>query len=132
MKKIVKVVGAIIENKNGEILCTLRPKEKSLGNMWEFPGGKIEPGESEKEALKRELKEELNLNIEIDDYFMEVEKEYERVIINLTCYTCKFKEGMSFDLKEHSGFVWLRRENLQSLVWVPTDYPVVERLIAGE
>ena len=129
MKKIVKVVGGIIENENGKILCTLRPKNKSLGNMWEFPGGKIESGESEEEALKRELREELNLSIEIDEYFMRVEKEYESVIINLACYICKFKKGMSFDLKEHSGFVWLKRENLNSLVWVPTDYPIIERLM---
>lgn len=132
MKKIVKVVGAIIENENGEILCTLRPKNKSLGNMWEFPGGKIESGEEKEEALKRELREELSLEIDVDRYFIEVEKEYENVIINLTCYICKFYNNMSFELKEHSGFVWLKRENLTSLVWVPTDYPIVEKLILGE
>lgn len=132
MKKIVKVVGAIIENKNKEILCTLRPKNKSLGNMWEFPGGKIEKDEKKEEALKREIREELNLDICIDSYFIEVEKEYDNIIINLTCYICKCYEEVKFELKEHAGFVWLKRENLNSLVWVPTDYPIVEKLMSGE
>lgn len=132
MKKIIQVVGAILENEKGEIFCALRPKDKSLGNMWEFPGGKIESGESKEEALKRELREELDLDIEIDSYFMEVEKEYESVIINLTCYICKFKEGMSYQLKEHPASIWLKRENLNSLVWVPTDYPIIEKLNVGE
>lgn len=132
MKKIIKVVGAIIENENGEILCTLRPKNKSLGNMWEFPGGKLESGEKKEEALKRELREELNLSIDIGSFFMEVEKEYDNVIINLTCYICKYFKEMKFELKEHAGFVWLKKENLNSLVWVPTDYPIVEKLMSGE
>lgn len=129
MKKVIEVVGAIIENENAEIFCTLRPKEKSFGNMWEFPGGKIENKESKEDALKRELREELNLEVEIDRYFMEVSKEYENVIINLTCYICKVNKNMEYQLKEHSACIWLKKEFLSSLVWVPTDYPIVEKLI---
>ncbi|WP_300393983.1 (deoxy)nucleoside triphosphate pyrophosphohydrolase [Fusobacterium sp.] len=130
MKKIVKVVGAIIINEDDKILCTLRNKNKSLGNMWEFPGGKIEPGETLEEALKRELKEELELNVNSLTFFTNVVKEYENFIIDLTCFKCKILNNETYILKEHQAALWLNKENLSSLVWVPTDYPVVENLMS--
>ncbi len=129
MKKNINVVGAIIENSKNEILCMLRPKNKSLGNMWEFPGGKLEKEESKETALKREIKEELNLEIEIDEFYEKISKEYENFIINLSCFKCKILNESNFKLLEHSGYVWLKRENLNSLIWVPTDVAIVEKLM---
>ena len=129
MKKNVNVVGAIIENSKHEILCTLRPKNKSLGNMWEFPGGKLEEGESDEIALKREIKEELNIEIKVKGFYEKVSKEYESFIINLTCFKCKILDENNFKLIEHSGYVWLKRESLNSLIWVPTDIVIVEKLM---
>ena len=128
MKKIIKVVGAIIINNENKILCTLRNKNKSLGNMWEFPGGKIELEETPEEALKRELKEELEINIQIQEFYTEETKEYENFIINLKCFKCKILNNENYILKEHGAALWLNKENLDSLVWVPTDYPIVKKL----
>lgn len=129
MKKVIKVVGGIIIDRNNKVLCALRKKEKSLGNMWEFPGGKIEIGETDEEALQRELKEEMDIKIEDISFYDEVKKEYEEFIINLKCYKCKIGDEEKYILKDHSAVIWLDRENLDSLVWVPTDYPIVKELI---
>ncbi|MFR8989679.1 MAG: (deoxy)nucleoside triphosphate pyrophosphohydrolase [Fusobacterium sp.] len=129
MKKVIKVVGGIIVDKDNRILCTLRKKEKSLGNMWEFPGGKIEVNETDREALEREIKEEMDLKIEVISFYEKVKKEYEEFIIYLKCYKCKIVDNGKYILKDHSAAIWLSKENLDSLVWVPTDYPIVRKLI---
>lgn len=129
MKKIIKVVGGIIENFKGEILCTLRPEDKSLGNMWEFPGGKIEEDETYEKALKRELLEELNIEVKDVQFFSKTIKEYENFIVDLACYRCKIIDESQLKLLEHKAYVWLKKENLNSLVWVPTDIPVVDEII---
>lgn len=129
MKKLVKVVGAVIENENREILCALRSPNMSLGNLWEFPGGKIEKDESLKEAIQREIKEELNCDIEFIDLFNDNTHEYERIIINLITVKCRLVEGTP-TASEHSKLIWLKRENLASLKWSPADVPAVEQLIS--
>ena len=78
MEKIIKVVAAVIENEKNEILCTLRPIGKILGNNWEFPGGKLEKGETEFEGIKREIKEELNCDIEPIEIIGDAYHKYER------------------------------------------------------
>ena len=128
MKREIEVVAAIIENEKSEILCTLRPVGKTFGNMWEFPGGKIEIGETATMALKREVKEELNLNIEVGDIFIWVKKEYREFKISLRCYLCKIKNIEDFKLNEHAASLWLKRENLNSLLWVPTDAIIIKKL----
>lgn len=129
MKKLVKVVAAIIENDQNEVLCALRSPEMSIPNMWEFPGGKVEANEDIFSALKREIDEELDCKIETSkEVFNENVHEYETFIINLISIKCKVVEG-SPTPSEHSKLIWLKRENIDSLKWAPADIPAVEQLI---
>lgn len=129
MKKLVKVVAAIIENEQNEILCALRSPEMSIPNMWEFPGGKVEANEDIYSALEREIDEELDCKIETTkEVFNDNIHEYDSFIINLISIKCKVVEGTP-TASEHSKLIWLKRENLPSLKWAPADIPAVEQLI---
>ncbi|MFK9090710.1 (deoxy)nucleoside triphosphate pyrophosphohydrolase [Bacillus salipaludis] len=129
MKKQVKVVAAIIENENNEILCALRSPEMSIPNMWEFPGGKVEVNEDIFTALEREISEELDCTVETTkEVFNDNMHEYETFIINLISIKCRVVEGLP-KASEHSKLIWLKRENLDSLKWAPADIPAVEQLI---
>ena len=123
MKKTIKVVGAIIENSNSEILCALRSPNMSMPNLWEFPGGKIENGESNGQAIEREIEEELSCKVEYIEDFNDNTHEYE----NLITVKCKLIEGTP-TTSEHSKLIWLKRENLDSLKWAPADIPAVGEL----
>ncbi|MCY6369379.1 (deoxy)nucleoside triphosphate pyrophosphohydrolase [Clostridium ganghwense] len=127
MKKLIKVVGAIIENDNNEILCALRSPKMSLPNMWEFPGGKVEKNENLAQAIIREIQEELTCSIEYKEIFNDNTHDYEKFIVNLITIKCKIKEGTPI-ADEHSKLIWLKRENLKSLRWAPADIPAVEQL----
>jgi 8-oxo-dGTP diphosphatase len=128
LKKTVKVVAAIIENEQNEILCALRSPEMAIPNMWEFPGGKVEKDEDIFTALKREIHEELQCQIETSELFNDITHEYEKFIINLIAIKAKIVEGTPI-ANEHSTLIWLKRENLESLVWAPADVPAVEQLV---
>ena len=128
MKKVVKVVAAIIENEENEILCALRSPEMSIPNMWEFPGGKVEKGEDLYSAIEREIAEELNCKVIANDIFNENTHEYDTFIITLISIKCTLVEGTPIS-KEHSKLIWLKRENLSSLKWAPADIPAVKQLI---
>jgi len=129
MKKLIRVVGAIIENENNEILCALRSPKMSIPNSWEFPGGKIEDNETLKEAIEREIKEELACKVEFIDSFNDNTHEYDNFIVNLTTVTCRLVTGTP-TAKEHSKLIWLPRENLLSLKWAPADIETVEHLLS--
>ncbi|MFZ7942791.1 (deoxy)nucleoside triphosphate pyrophosphohydrolase [Neobacillus sp. 19] len=129
MKKQVKVVAAIIENENNEILCALRSPEMSIPNQWEFPGGKVEANEDIFNALIREISEELDCTVETTkEVFNDNTHEYETFIINLISIKCRVVEGLP-TASEHSKLIWLKRENLESLKWAPADIPAVVQLI---
>jgi 8-oxo-dGTP diphosphatase len=129
VKKLVKVVAAIIENEKNEILCALRSPAMSHPNMWEFPGGKVEANEDIYTALEREIDEELNCKINTSrKVFNDNRHEYENFIIHLISIKCKVVEGTP-TASEHSKLIWLGRENLSSLKWAPADIPAVEQLI---
>lgn len=127
MKKI-KVVAAIIENDEKEILCALRSPSMSIPNVWEFPGGKVEKEEDIFAALKREIAEELNCTIKNLQLFHENIHNYETFTIQLIAIKCKVTEGVPFS-KEHSKIIWMQRKNLSSLIWAPADIPLVEKLM---
>ncbi|MEK3934684.1 (deoxy)nucleoside triphosphate pyrophosphohydrolase [Sporosarcina sp. FSL W7-1349] len=128
MKKTVHVVGAIIENNNGEILAALRGPEMTLPNYWEFPGGKIEAGETKQGALQREIQEELGCMIEVLEFVDDTTHEYEKVIVRLETFMARVIEGTP-EAKEHAKLLWVSRENLSTLNWAPADIPAIEKLM---
>lgn len=129
MKKLIKVVGAIIENETNEILCALRSPNMSIPNLWEFPGGKVEGNETLKEAIEREIREELDCDIEFIENFNDNTHQYDKFIVNLFTVKCRLVTGTP-TVSEHSKLIWLHRENLLSLKWAPADIPAVDQLIA--
>ncbi|GAE28473.1 mutator MutT protein [Halalkalibacter wakoensis JCM 9140] len=128
MKKTIKVVAAILENEQNEILCALRSPTMSLPNMWEFPGGKVEKDEHIFAALKREIMEEIQCEIEPLTLFHEYTHEYEQVNIHLIAIKGKMVRGTPIAL-EHAKLIWLKRQSLNSLHWAPADVPAVNTLI---
>lgn len=128
LKKRIKVVGAIIQNENNEVLCALRSPNMSIPNMWEFPGGKVEEGEELSEAVVREIKEELNCDVECLDVFNDNTHEYDNFIVNLITIKCRIIKGTPIS-SEHSKLIWLRKDCLESLVWAPADIPAVRQLV---
>lgn len=128
MKKVIKVVGAIIENDNSEILCALRSKDMSLSGFWEFPGGKIEDGESPEKAITREIYEELGCKVEFSSLFSATTYEYDNYILNLMVAKCELTQDNPL-AKEHAKLLWLPIDYIESLNWAPADIPTVKKLI---
>ena len=126
VNKIIHVVAAAIE-KDGEIFCAQRPENKSLGGLWEFPGGKLEPGETPEEALVREIQEELNSTIEILSYINEASYDYDFGTVIMKTYHAKLISG-NLELLEHQNSTWLAPQDLKTLDWAPVDRPAVELL----
>lgn len=123
--KEIKVVAAIIQNKN-KILATKRGYGEFI-NMWEFPGGKIESGETKEDALIREIKEELNIKINIDKFALDIEYQYPNFYLFMSCFMCSIKEG-SIELLEHNDAKWITKEELDTLNWLPADIDAVNYL----
>ena len=123
---MIYVVAAAIE-KDGKIFCAQRPEGKTLGGFWEFPGGKLEFGESPEEALVREIKEELNSTIEILSYINEASYDYDFGTVIMKTYPAKLISG-NLELLEHQNSTWLAPKDLKTLDWAPVDRPAVELL----
>lgn len=121
--KTVKVVAAIIIHDN-KIFATQRGYGE-FKDGWEFPGGKIEPGETPQEALAREIKEELDIEIEVKDFLETVEYDYPEFHLSMDCFFCVIRSG-ELVLKEHEAAKWLTVETLDSVGWLPADKGLVE------
>ncbi|TGA96569.1 (deoxy)nucleoside triphosphate pyrophosphohydrolase [Sporolactobacillus shoreae] len=128
MRKTLSVVAAIIENENHEILCALRSPKMSIPNHWEFPGGKIQEGESPAQAIEREISEELKCTIQAEKTFYQSHYDYDAFSIDLTAILCTLTSGFP-TAHEHSKLIWLKRENLDSLKWAPADVATMELLV---
>ena len=124
--KYIEIVAAIIHDAEGQILATQRGYG-DWKDYWEFPGGKIEPGESAKEALRREILEELETSIEIECFFHTVEWDYPKFHLTMHCYLCHFENG-NLTLKEHEDARWLNKEKMDSVKWLPADKEIIEKL----
>lgn len=122
--KTIKVVAAIIVD-NHKIFATQRGYGEFKGG-WEFPGGKVEEGESPKQALVREITEELDVVIEVGDFFDTVEYDYPTFHLSMDCFVCTLKTGKMI-LKEHAAARWLDRESLYSVDWLPADKGLVRK-----
>lgn len=123
--KDIEVVAAIIQKEN-QYFATQRGYGEFDG-MWEFPGGKIEPGESPEDALKREIQEELGIDIGVKEFLCTTNYDYPSFHLTMHCYICCIKEG-EVELREHKAARWLRSEELGSVEWLPADKDVISRL----
>ena len=122
--KQIAVVGAVI-TRGDEVLCAQRGPGGSLAGLWEFPGGKIEPGETAREALIREIDEELRCTVVVGDEVTTTTFPYDFATITLTTFWCELVEGEPV-LTEHAEVAWLPRSELHTLDWAPADIPAVE------
>ena len=124
MKKI-EVVAAILQ-RDEAYFATQRGYGEFEG-MWEFPGGKIEPGESREVALKREIQEELGVDIAIENLLCTTEYDYPSFHLTMHCYLCSITSG-EIELREHKSACWLTSDRLEDVAWLPADKDVISRL----
>ena len=125
--KVIEVVAAIIIDKE-KVFATQRGYGE-FKDGWEFPGGKMEQGESPQQALIREIKEELETEIEVGELLETVEYDYPNFHLTMHCFLCTIKSG-DLVLKEHEAAKWLTRETLDSVDWLPADEGLIEKIRA--
>lgn len=129
--KQIQVVAAVIIN-NNKILCVQRNENKLpyISKKYEFPGGKIEIGETKVETIKREIKEELKMEITIESEFLTVSHQYPDFNITMYSFLCSCKDS-TLTLTEHIDFKWLDKNELKELDWAEADVPIVNKLVAN-
>ena len=126
MGKITEVVAALIWDGDRFLACQ-RPAHKARGLLWEFVGGKVEPGETKEEALIRECREELDITVAPRDVFMEVIHEYPDLTVRLTLFNATFAAGTPKAL-EHNDFRWITTEEIDGLEFCPADEEILKKL----
>ena len=132
--KTLNVVGAVITNNEGQILVAQRPySEVSYKSYkWEFPGGKVEENESLQDALSREIREELDCEITMENNIGEFEYDYPDFKLRMTLYLCKLKEGSFPRSLEHNQIKWISLEEIGTLDWLEADYkilPIIQKCL---
>lgn len=123
--KTIEVVAAVIRS-GSRIFATQRGYGE-FKDGWEFPGGKVEPGESPEEALVREIHEELDAEIEVDELIDIIEYDYPTFHLSMKCYWATLVSG-TLELKEHEAAKWLTKENLYTVDWLPADITLIEKI----
>lgn len=128
--KSIRVVAAIIKakNENGEpIVFATQRGYGTYKDWWEFPGGKIEEGETPQEALVREIREELDTEISVGNYLMTVEYDYPEFHLSMDCFWCSIVSG-HLSLLEHEAAKWLPLDDLKQVKWLPADMEIIEKI----
>lgn len=125
-RKITEVVAALIWDGDRFMICQ-RPEEKARGLLWEFVGGKVEPGETKQQALIRECQEELAITISVGDVFMEVTHEYPDITVHLTLFHAAIAEGIPQKL-EHNDIRWITRDEIPNFAFCPADVEILHSL----
>lgn len=125
---MIEVVAGLIEDGGGRVLVCRRPMGKHLGGKWEFPGGKVEDGESEETALVRELEEELGIEVVVSGRLTPVVWDYGRGAIRLIPLRCRIESGEPHP-HEHDAIEWTARDELEALEWAAADVPVVKEYL---
>jgi len=125
--KHYEVVAAVIKNDENKIFCAQRGNYGELALKWEFPGGKIELGETNQEALIREIKEELNTDIDVLDHIITVNHQYQTFKLTMHAYYSNIIQG-NLQLSEHINSKWLDKNELDKLDWADADIPIVNKL----
>ena len=124
--KQIEVVAAIIHDSEGRIFATQRGYGE-YKDWWEFPGGKMEAGEIPEEALRREIWEELETRIVVENLVETVEWDYPQFHLSMHCYLCHVESG-HLELKEHEAAKWLNKDELENVNWLPADLKVIEKV----
>lgn len=124
---MINVVAAVIKDENEKILITQRNLKKAQGGLWEFPGGKIEPNETRENAIVREIKEELDIDIEVKSYLSEKVFKYPEKDINLIALECKKISG-EIKLLEHEDYKWVSKNELENFQFAPADLFIIEKI----
>lgn len=128
--KIIKVVAAVIKSLNDKGQTIILSTQRGYGEFedsWEFPGGKIEKGETPQEALKREIMEELDTQIKVGTLIDTIEYDYSDFHLSMDCFWCDIVRG-NLVLKEHENAKWLTKEQLQDVEWLPADIKLIENI----
>ena len=125
---MIDVVAAVIKNNNDKILIAKRNLKKAQGGLWEFPGGKIEPNETKDEAIVREIKEEMNIDIEAKDFIGQKTFKYPEKMINLIAIECKQLNG-TINLNEHEDAKWVSKDELKEYTFAPADEFIINTLL---
>lgn len=131
--KTIRVVAAVIKSTNENDEPIIFATQRGYGDMkggWEFPGGKIEPGETPQEALRREIMEELETEIIVGELIQTIEYDYPNFHLSMDCFWCEIESGTPV-LKEHEAAKWLTNNQLNSVEWLPADKSVIEVLDSG-
>lgn len=125
---MIDVVAAVIQNEEGKILIAQRNLKKSQGGLWEFPGGKIEPNETKEEAIIREIKEEMDIDIEAKKFIGQKVFNYPDKEINLIAIECKQIKG-DIKLNEHEDIKWVNKNELRNFNFAPADKFIVNAIL---
>lgn len=128
--KTIRVVAAVIKASDDKAEPIIFATQRGYGEFkggWEFPGGKIEAGETPQEALKREIKEELDTEISVGEFIDTIEYDYPTFHLSMDCFWCQIVSG-DLVLKEHEAAKWLTKEKLNSVDWLPADVTLIDKI----
>ena len=128
--KTIRVVAAVIKARNGDDEPIVFATQRGYGEFkdgWEFPGGKIEEGETPQDALKREIMEELDTEIKVGELIETIAYDYPEFHLSMDCFWCEIVEG-GLVLKEHEAARWLTRNQLDDVAWLPADITLIEEI----